>query len=295
MTSWRLATCVHAVLDALEAVEEICATDKSVLFSLCAGGIISSMTLGHLVATGQEHRLAGFALGVTLLDQSHAGLMASVTSPELVAAAAKSRADGILDARSLAAIFAWLRPGDLLWNYWVNNYLLGKQPPAFDVLYWNADSTRMAAELHADFLHLGVDNSLSHPGQATALDSPVDLSQVTVDSYVVAGIADHICPWASCYRSVHMMDGHSRFVLSTSGHIAALVNPPGNPKAGYRVSEDLLPARTCSPPDNQPELVPARCTGRAWTARAPRSTCSAAGNRCCSSWALAARWVCGDR
>ena len=88
VTSWRLATYVHAVLDAPEAVEEICATDKSVLFSLCAGGIISSMTLGHLVATGQEHRLAGFALGVTLHDQSHAGLMASATSPELVAAAA---------------------------------------------------------------------------------------------------------------------------------------------------------------------------------------------------------------
>jgi len=240
--SWGLDTYVQAVLDAMDAVEEIGDTDKSVLFSLCAGGIISSLTLGHLVHTGQEHRLAGFALGVTLLDQSRAGVMAAVTSPELVrAAAAKSRADGFLDGRSLAAVFAWLRPGDLVWNYWVNNYLLGKQPPAFDVLYWNADTTRLAAELHVDFLNLGVDNALVHPGQATALGSPVDLSKTTVDSYVVAGIADHICPWASCYRSVHMLGGHTRFVLSTSGHIAALVNPPGNPKASYRVSEDVLP------------------------------------------------------
>ena len=236
---WGLDTYVQAVLEALGAVEDICATDKSVLFSLCAGGIISTLALGHLVATGQEHRLAGFSLGVTLLDQSRAGLMSSVTSPELVAAAAaRSRADGYLDGRSLAAIFAWLRPGDLVWNYWVNNYLLGKQPPAFDVLYWNADTTRMAAELHADFLDLAVSNALTRPGGAEVLGTPVDLSQVSVDSYVVAGIADHICPWTSCYRTVQLLGGQSRFVLSTNGHIAALVNPPGNPRSSYRASDD---------------------------------------------------------
>ena len=236
--SWGLDTYVQAVLDAMDAVEQIAETDQQVLFSLCAGGIISSLTLGHLVHTGQEHRLSGFSLGVTLLDQSRAGLMSSVTSPELVrAAAAKSRADGYLDGRSLAAVFAWLRPGDLVWNYWVNNYLLGKQPPAFDVLYWNADTTRMSAELHADFLQLGLHNSLVTPDAVSVLGSPVNLSKVTVDSYVVAGIADHICPWASCYRSVHLLGGRSRFVLSTSGHIAALVNPPTNKKASYRVSD----------------------------------------------------------
>ncbi len=209
------------------------------LFSLCAGGVISSLTLAHLVATGQEHRLAGFALGVTLLDQSHAGLMSSLTSPQVAAAAAaRSRAAGYLDGRSLAEIFAWLRPGDLVWNYWVNNYLLGKQPPAFDVLYWNADTTRMAAHLHADFLDLAVTNALTHPGEAVVLGAPVDLSKATVDSYVVAGIADHICPWASCYRSVHLLGGRSRFVLSTNGHIAALVNPPGNVKSSYRASDE---------------------------------------------------------
>ncbi len=256
--SWGLDTYVQSVLDALDAVEEISATDKTVLFGLCAGGIISALTLGHLVHTGQEHRLAGFSLGVTLLDQAQAGLMSSITSPELVkAAAAKSRADGYLDGRSLAAVFAWLRPGDLVWNYWVNNYLLGKQPPAFDVLYWNADTTRMAAELHADFLQLALDNSLTRPGEATALGSPVDLSQVTVDSYVVAGIADHICPWVSCYRTGHLLGGHTRFVLSTSGHIAALVNPPGNPKANYRVSDDI-------PVDAQEFLTSVEPTQGSW-------------------------------
>ena len=114
----------------------------------------------------------------------------------------------------------------------------GKQPPAFDVLYWNADTTRMAAELHADFLDLAVSNALTRPGGADVLGTPVDLSQVTVDSYVVAGIADHICPWTSCYRTVQLLGGQSRFVLSTNGHIAALVNPPGNPKSSYRASDD---------------------------------------------------------
>lgn len=236
--AWGLDTYVQAVLDAMTAVEAISKSQKTLLFSLCAGGIISSLVLGYLVATGQENRLAAFALGVTMLDQSRAGLMSSVTSPDLVAAAsAKSRADGFLDGRSLAAVFAWLRPGDLVWNYWVNNYLLGKRPPAFDVLYWNADTTRMAAELHADFLQLGIENSLTTPGRTTVLGTPIDLSQATVDSYVVAGIADHICAWTSCYRSVHLIGGQSRFVLSTNGHIASLVNPPTNKKSSYRVSD----------------------------------------------------------
>ncbi|MDQ6896704.1 MAG: alpha/beta fold hydrolase [Actinomycetota bacterium] len=236
---WGLDAYVAAVLEALGAVEDISRSSKSVLFSLCAGGVISSLTLGYLVASGQEHRLAGFALGVTLLDQSHAGLMSSLTSPQVAAAAAaRSRAAGYLDGRSLAEIFAWLRPGDLVWNYWVNNYLLGKQPPAFDVLYWNADTTRMAAHLHADFLELAVTNALTHPGEAVVLGAAVDLSKATVDSYVVAGIADHICPWANCYRSVHLLGGRSRFVLSTNGHIAALVNPPGNVKSSYRASDE---------------------------------------------------------
>ncbi|MEO6880743.1 MAG: alpha/beta fold hydrolase, partial [Mycobacteriaceae bacterium] len=241
-------------------VEEIAETDKTVLFSLCAGGIISALTLGYLIDTDQEDRLAAFSMGVTLLDQSRAGLMSSVMSKEVVQAAkAKSRADGFLDGRSLAAVFAWLRPGDLVWNYWVNNYLLGKRPPAFDVLYWNADTTRMTAELHAGFLDLGVENQLVTPGKAHVLGHPVDLSRATVDSYVVAGIADHICPWSSCYSSVHMLGGTTRFVLSTSGHIAALVNPPTNKKASYRVAEGDLPR------DPQEFLALPQTPGSWWT------------------------------
>ena len=138
-------------------------------------------------------------------------------------------------------MFAWLRPNDLIWNYWVNNYLQGKPPPAFDILYWNADTTRMAAHLHRDFIDLAMSNALVTPGAATMFGQPVDLSKVEVDSYVVAGAADHLCPWQSCYATTQLLGGKSRFVLSNSGHIAALVNPPSNPKATFQSSDDNIP------------------------------------------------------
>jgi poly(3-hydroxyalkanoate) synthetase len=126
----------------------------------------------------------------------------------------------------------------LIWNYWVNNYLLGRRPPPFDILFWNADTTRMTAGLHRDFLQLGVTNALVQPGAATMLGSPVDLALIDRDSYMVAGITDHICPWQSCYRSTQLLGGRKRFVLSSSGHVAAMVNPPGNDKARYQVAKE---------------------------------------------------------
>jgi polyhydroxyalkanoate synthase subunit PhaC len=131
-----------------------------------------------------------------------------------------------------------LRPNDLIWGYWVNNYLQGRSPKPFDILYWNADTTRMTAGLHRDFIEIALSNALVHPGAATMLGTPVDLSKIGVDSYLIAGIADHLCAWQSCYRTTQLLGGESRFVLSTSGHIASMVNPPGNPKASWRVSAD---------------------------------------------------------
>jgi polyhydroxyalkanoate synthase len=136
----------------------------------------------------------------------------------------------------LAEVFAWLRPNDLVWNYWVNNYLQGKPPAAFDILFWNADTTRMSAALHRDFIEVALGNALTEPGRATMLGTPVDLSAVDVDAYVTAGIADHLCPWQACYRTTQMLGGDTRFVLSTNGHIASLVNPPGNPKSTFQVA-----------------------------------------------------------
>jgi polyhydroxyalkanoate synthase len=135
-------------------------------------------------------------------------------------------------------VFTWLRPNDLVWNYVVNNYLLGKEPPAFDVLYWNHDTVRLAAGLHRDFIHIGLDNSFTRPGALEVLGTPIDLGAVDLDTYMVAGLTDHIIPWENAYSSTQLFGGTPRFVLSTSGHIQALVNPPApDSRSSYRVGE----------------------------------------------------------
>jgi polyhydroxyalkanoate synthase len=256
---WDFNTYGQAVLDAMDAAERITGSEQTALMGACSGGIIASMVAAHLAHSGQQDRLAAFTLMVTVLDEARAGLASAVIDERTARlAAASSRARGYLDGRSLAEVFAWLRPNDLIWNYWVNNYLLGRKPPAFDILFWNADTTRMTAGLHRDFLRMGATNALVKPGGVSMLGSPVDLALVDRDTYMVAGITDHICPWQSCYRSTQLLSGHHRFVLSTSGHVAAMVNPPGNEKARYQVAKD-------SPEDPQEWLRHAEtCQGSWW-------------------------------
>ncbi|GAA3156886.1 class II poly(R)-hydroxyalkanoic acid synthase [Blastococcus jejuensis] len=236
--AWGLDTYGQAVLDAMDAVEQVTGQERVALQAFCSGGIITSMVLAHLADTGRQDRVTAASFAVTVLDWSRAGTVSALMDEESVKASTeKSRKKGYLDGSQLSAIFAWLRPNDLVWNYWVNNYLQGKPPPNFDILYWNADATRMSAALHRDFIDIALGNSLVEPGRATMLGSPVDLSKVTVDSYVTAGIADHLCPWQACYRTSQLLGGKIRFILSTSGHIASLVNPPGNPKSTFQVAE----------------------------------------------------------
>src|SRR5829696_8287918 len=235
---WGLDTYGQAILDAMDAVERATGQEKVALQAFCSGGIITSMLLAHLAETGDLDRVTALSLAVTVLDWSGAGTVSALMDEESVKAATeRSRKKGYLDGAQLAAVFAWLRPNDLVWNYWVNNYLQGKPPPNFDILFWNADTTRMSAGLHRDFIDIAIGNSLTEPGTATMLGTPVDLGTISVDSYVTAGIADHLCPWQACYRTTQLLGGESRFVLSTSGHIASLVNPPGNPKSTFQVAE----------------------------------------------------------
>jgi polyhydroxyalkanoate synthase len=255
---WDLDTYGQAILDAMDAATRITGSEQVALAGTCSGGIVAAMVAAHLAHTGQQDRIAAFTLMVTVLDQAHAGLASAVIDERTARVAeAASRARGYLDGRALAEVFAWLRPNDLIWNYWVNNYLLGKKPPAFDILFWNADTTRMTAGLHRDFLRLGVSNALVTPGAATMLGSPVDLAAVDRDSYIVAGITDHICPWQSCYRSTQLLGGRSQFLLSTSGHVAAMVNPPGNEKARYQIAKE-------SPEDPQEWLRLAETRHGSW-------------------------------
>jgi polyhydroxyalkanoate synthase subunit PhaC len=236
---WDLNTYGQAILDAMDAAARITGSDQAALMGACSGGIIAAMVAAHLAHLGQQDRIAAFTLMVTVLDQARAGLASAVVDERTARlAAASSQIRGYLDGRSLAEVFAWLRPNDLIWNYWVNNYLLGRTPPPFDILFWNADTTRMTAGLHRDFLQLGVTNALVDPGRATMLGSPVNLALIDRDAYIVAGITDHICPWQSCYRSTQLLGGRTRFVLSTSGHVAAMVNPPGNDKARFQLGDE---------------------------------------------------------
>ncbi|TKJ16560.1 alpha/beta fold hydrolase [Blastococcus sp. CCUG 61487] len=255
---WDLDTYGQAVVDAMDAVEQASGSERVALQAFCSGGIIAAMVLAHLAAQGGQDRVAAASFAVTVLDWARAGTVTALMDPDAVRAATeRSRRKGYLDGAQLAEVFAWLRPNDLIWNYWVNNYLQGKPPPNFDILFWNADTTRMTAALHRDFIDIALGNALTEPGAATMLGTPVDLSSVTVDSYVTAGIADHLCPWQACYRSTQLLGGTSRFILSTSGHIASLVNPPGNPKATFQVADD-------TPPDPQEWLSRATTEQGSW-------------------------------
>jgi polyhydroxyalkanoate synthase len=210
------------------------------LAAACSGGIISACALAHLAAEGRLSQVASLTLLVCALDNAQAGTVSALTTRPLAAAAvAESARKGYVDGQALAGVFAWLRPNDLIWSYWVNNYLLGRRPPAFDVLYWNQDTVRLSAGLHRDFMRIAIDNLLAQPGAVTALGSPVDLGTVDVDSYVVAGLNDHIVPWENAFRSRDLLGGDMRLVLSTSGHIQALINPPGpESRASYYVGAD---------------------------------------------------------
>jgi polyhydroxyalkanoate synthase len=236
---WGLDTYGQAIIDAMDAVERATGSAQVSLQAFCSGGIITSMLLAHLAATGRQDRVRSVSFAVTVLDWERAGTVSALMDEESVKAATeRSRRKGYLDGAQLAEVFAWLRPNDLIWNYWVNNYLVGNPPPNFDILYWNADTTRMTAGLHRDFIDIALGNALTAPGKARMLGTPVDLSTVTVDAYVTAGIADHLCPWQACYRTTQLLGGESRFILSTSGHIASLVNPPGNPRSTFQVAAE---------------------------------------------------------
>jgi len=235
---WNYDTYCAAVLEALGAAEGITGSDRTHLMGMCAGGTIATMVTAHLAAKGEQERVAGLILAVNVLDTSQ-GDSAESFLDEITGSLAmvESARKGYLSGKSLAEIFAWMRPNDMVWGYWVNNYLLGQPPPAWDILYWNSDQTNMPAGLHRDFVQLGLENGLTKPGAIEVLDTPVDVSKIDVDTYLIAGIADHISPWESAYRTTQLFGSDPRFVLSTSGHIVAMVNPPGKDKANYKVNE----------------------------------------------------------
>ncbi len=240
---WNLETYLRACRTAIDNTKEIAGSKDINLMAACAGGYTAATLLGHYAAKG-DRSINSVTLLVTVLDSSADTLMGLFASENTIAAAMKrSRTKGVLEGREMARIFSWLRPNDLVWSFFANNYLMGNDPPAFDILYWNSDTTRLPAEFHADMLSLFLHNPLLKPGALSVLGTPIDMSKVDCDSFVVAGITDHITPWKACYETRRVLGGKMRFVLSSSGHVQSIVNPPGNPRARFYTNSDLsLPA-----------------------------------------------------
>jgi len=238
-----LDTYVAALEQAVDAMREITGSEDVNIWGSCSGGITTSAFLAHLAARG-EAKVHSATVAVCLLDMAatHNTTAGLFVSPESVTAAKRaSQLIGVVEGQELARMFAWMRPNDLIWNYWVNNYLLGNAPPAFDVLCWNNDTTRLPARLHADFLDLIDANPFVNAGRLVVHGMPLDMAQVDLDSYVVAGLSDHITPWQGCYNTAKLYGSRSTFVLSNSGHIQSLINPPGNPKACFWAGASSAP------------------------------------------------------
>lgn len=235
---WDMDTYAAALLEAIAVVREITGAADVNLHAACSGAMTVSSLLGHLAAKG-ERPVHAATLMVAVLGAGAESQLGLFVTPETIAAAKRaSAAKGGLDGQEMGRVFAWLRPNDLVWNYWVNNYLMGQAPPAFDVLYWNNDTTRLPARFHGQLLDIFAGDLLRRPGSFSVLGTPVDLGQVDCDKFVLAGITDHITPWQGVYELARTLGGSGEFVLSSSGHIQSLLNPPGNPKAKYFVNPE---------------------------------------------------------
>ena len=244
--SWRNPTRKHAdwgfdayataLEQAIDAMREICAVRDVNVLGACSGGIALTALLGYLAA-GRERKVHAATLVVCVLDTATLGDTTTglfVTPATIAAAKAASRKRGVVEGNDLARMFAWMRPNDLVWNYVVNNYLLGNEPPAHEILYWNNDSTRLPARLHADFVELFRSNAFVRPGALRVRRRRIDMSRIAIDTFVIGGLTDHITPWRGVYRTARLYGGgRATFVLSNGGHIQSLVNPPGSGRSWF--------------------------------------------------------------
>jgi polyhydroxyalkanoate synthase subunit PhaC len=220
-------------LSALSAVKEICGSETVTPVGYCIGGTLLSMTLPYLAAIG-DHSVKAATMFVALQDFSDVGDTAVfIDEPQVAYVEQQMLERGYLESRHMATMFNMLRANDLIWSNVVNNYLLGKDPPAFDLLYWNNDGTRMARAAHSFYLrHTYLDNDLIQPGRVTLKGIPIDLGQIRQDLYAVGTEQDHIVPWRSAWRISQLAGGPVRFVVGGSGHIAGVINPPSKGR-GY--------------------------------------------------------------
>ncbi len=215
------------VFAALDAVERATGEREVDAIGYCLGGTLLAATLAVMAARGDD-RIKSATYFAAMIDFAEAGELAVfIDEAQLAALEAKMAETGYLEGADMATTFNMLRANDLIWSFVVNNYLLGKDPFPFDLLYWNSDSTRMPAAMHAFYLRrMYLENKLIAPGGITLDGTPVDLTTIKTPSYVLATREDHIAPWKSTYAAVNTYAGRTRFVLAGSGHIAGVINPP---------------------------------------------------------------------
>jgi polyhydroxyalkanoate synthase len=226
-------------LAALEAIEAATGEREVNVLGFCIGGILTATLLSHLAAAGDD-RVKSATFLATLFDFTEVGeIGVFVDEPQVAAMERHTAATGFLEGRHMADMFSMLKENDLLWSFFVNNYLLGKDPAPFDLLYWNGDATRLPAAMLSDYLRgFYMNNALARPGTLDLLGRPVDTRRVAVPTYALATKEDHIAPWASCWPVTRQFRGPVRFVLGGSGHIAGVINPPTRSKYGYWARDD---------------------------------------------------------
>ncbi|MCG6874829.1 MAG: class I poly(R)-hydroxyalkanoic acid synthase [Betaproteobacteria bacterium] len=246
------------VIRALEVARVISKADKVNALGFCVGGTLIATALAVLVARGEEWA-ESLTLLTTLLDYAEAGEIGLFVDEASVAAKeAEIGAGGIMEGRNLAFVFSMLRANDLVWSYVVNNYLKGRAPDAFDILYWNADSTNLPGPMYCWYVrNTYLENRLREPGALRTCDQQVDLGELRMPVYILATREDHIVPWKAAYASTRLLKGRARFVLGASGHIAGVVNPAAKNRRSYWTSEIL----TESP---EPWLAGAREVKGSW-------------------------------
>ena len=230
---WALDDYLKAMLRVIEVVQSISGSDDLNWFGLCAGGATSALLLGHLAEIG-ESPIKSATFLVTMLDSRCANMVGTLATPGVREVVGKDAAEGkIYGSRAVARNFAWMRPNDLVFRYVVNGWLLGNDPPSFDLLAWNDDATRITAAFERDSLDVLATDKATRPGEVTVLGTPIDLSRVDIDSFHVAGQKDHITTWRPCYLTSQLLGGNSEMVLTDSGHIQSFVNPPDESRYHY--------------------------------------------------------------
>ncbi|MEE4154907.1 MAG: alpha/beta fold hydrolase [Erythrobacter sp.] len=236
---WGMDEYIASCEEALGIVSQITGSKKVNVSAGCSGGQTAAVLASKLAATKNDV-LGALTLMVCVLHPKPTDIEAASLVSENGLKLARQRAAkaGIIKADDLARGFAWLRPNDLIWNYVINNYLLGMDPPAFDVLYWNSDATNLSASLMGDFLTLYETLAFSNPGTVEMAGHTIDLTKVTSDLFILGGVTDHITPWKATYRSTQLFGSKDvTYVLSQSGHMQAILNPPTNPKAKYFIQK----------------------------------------------------------